>query len=170
MLLLLALRHAPDLRYGPRKKQSRASPGTGSITREVDRYGNVRYYGRITLGGRRFRTIRFTVGRPYTDEEARDEARTTLKALVLQLGKADDPEPPVAGQWVRLNDPAFRRWIWERDSGRCGICRRPVGLDEMHIDHVRPILEGGDNHVTNLRISHARCNTQRGALRRKIRG
>lgn len=67
-----------------------------------------------------------------------------------------------ARPFVRLADPTFRQWIYERDEGICGICGRPVAFSEMHVDHIRPVSEGGPDVIGNLRISHSACNLRRG--------
>lgn len=74
---------------------------------------------------------------------------------------------PDGREFVRLADPAFRRWIHDRDGGICALCDRPVALDAMHVDHIRPRGEGGTDHVSNLRITHPGCNIGRGTDRRR---
>jgi 5-methylcytosine-specific restriction endonuclease McrA len=34
---------------------------------------------------------------------------------------------------------------------------------EATLEHIQPLSEGGNSHVENLAISHARCNNQRHA-------
>lgn len=58
----------------------------------------------------------------------------------------------------------------------CGWCGQPVDLQAPaklptgranpaapHLDHVIPRSQGGPNTLANLRLTHARCNEQRGA-------
>jgi hypothetical protein len=56
----------------------------------------------------------------------------------------------------------FRRKIWLRDQGVCGVCKQPVAFDsDMHVDHIVQICMGGGNEESNLRASHALCNWTR---------
>lgn len=99
------------------------------------------------------------------------ECLRKLRALQRSFDAAGAPPPPPAEvapngrEFVRLSSPTFRRWIYERDGGLCGICGLPVAFAEMHVDHIRPRIEGGSDHVSNFRISHPRCNLRRRADR-----
>ncbi len=75
-------------------------------------------------------------------------------------------------RWKRL-----RLVILERDGWVCGVCRRaidpaarPGSRWAAAVDHVVPILEGGDRwDPANLRACHVRCNSDRVHARRRIR-
>lgn len=58
-----------------------------------------------------------------------------------------------------------RQAIIERDDGICQICRQPVPPDQIHLDHIVPLSQGGDHTAANLRLTHKLCN-----LRRKRKG
>jgi 5-methylcytosine-specific restriction endonuclease McrA len=47
-------------------------------------------------------------------------------------------------------------------DGRCWICRHPV-LGDWSMDHVIPLAKGGDHTYNNVRLTHARCNSDKGA-------
>lgn len=58
--------------------------------------------------------------------------------------------------------------IFERDRWRCGICGQRIGKSfkaphprSKSIDHVVPLIEGGDDTAANKRASHLLCNTAR---------
>lgn len=57
--------------------------------------------------------------------------------------------------------PEQRRRIIERDGLVCRICGKQVPEEDVHIDHVRPVLVGGVNIEANLRVTHSRCNLRR---------
>ncbi|HKA97833.1 MAG TPA: HNH endonuclease [Streptosporangiaceae bacterium] len=67
-----------------------------------------------------------------------------------------------APEYGSLTNSRFRRRVWERDGGRCGLCGEPVAYDEMHLDHVVPRIRGGTDSLANLRVTHGRCNNVRG--------
>ncbi len=57
--------------------------------------------------------------------------------------------------------PRQRQRIIDRDGLVCGICGGSVDEDDVHIDHVRPVLVGGRTEDSNLRVSHSLCNLRR---------
>lgn len=56
----------------------------------------------------------------------------------------------------------FQRTLWERHNGLCGICREPVALAVMQIDHIVSQANGGPHEVSNLQPSHKACNLRKG--------
>ena len=71
--------------------------------------------------------------------------------------------PWYQGPWKRL-----RPFVYERDAGLCGLCGRPVDPDKFHVDHIRPVSEGGEwFEPANLRLAHPKCNMRRKHKRRK---
>jgi 5-methylcytosine-specific restriction endonuclease McrA len=53
--------------------------------------------------------------------------------------------------------------VFQRSSGICGICKQPVSLDELSVDHVIPIARGGLHAYSNVQAAHGRCNSKKGA-------
>jgi HNH endonuclease len=52
---------------------------------------------------------------------------------------------------------------WEASGRICGICRNPVGEeDAFHVYHDLPTSAGGTSEKENLRVGHARCNSEFG--------
>lgn len=74
----------------------------------------------------------------------------------------------VTGGWLDLPHPKayvalFRRALWEAHSGLCGVCRLPVELERMHVDHVTSQWLGGGHEWANLQPAHGVCNSSKGA-------
>jgi 5-methylcytosine-specific restriction protein A len=64
-------------------------------------------------------------------------------------GKTDDTMPP----------PRVRLRIYDRAGGVCHICKLPIKPGETwHADHVKALIEGGENRETNIAPTHAHCN------------
>lgn len=84
-----------------------------------------------------------------------------------------------------MNEPILRsfgrrkiniREIYERDRGLCQICRKPVNIEDVEMDHIIPKAflydkvergAGPPDHPLasdpiNARIAHKRCNRGRG--------
>lgn len=67
-------------------------------------------------------------------------------------------------------EPIKRLEVFERDGWRCGICRRKVNaeLDFPHpksasLDHIVPMVHGGDHTRANVQCSHLDCNSEKQA-------
>jgi 5-methylcytosine-specific restriction endonuclease McrA len=64
--------------------------------------------------------------------------------------------------WRRL-----RQWHQQFIPCPCGICGEPVRIgDRWQLDHRVPRAHGGGD-LGNLQISHARCNSVKGATTRR---
>jgi 5-methylcytosine-specific restriction endonuclease McrA len=64
------------------------------------------------------------------------------------------------------------RWlekaIFFRDRGQCQICDKDISglrspLDEIHLDHIIPLAEYGNNDPTNFQLVCRDCNLRKGA-------
>ncbi|HAA03283.1 MAG TPA: HNH endonuclease [Syntrophobacteraceae bacterium] len=54
------------------------------------------------------------------------------------------------------------RW-WQRqmDRGICHYCRKPVARDEMTLDHVVPLIRGGQTSRSNVVLACKSCNSRK---------
>lgn len=63
--------------------------------------------------------------------------------------------------FVEAVDP---RVVFERDKGICGICTEQVEpMSPWEMDHIIPILRGGQHSYANVQLAHRRCNRSKGA-------
>lgn len=78
----------------------------------------------------------------------------------------------------RLRGQRIQRleWVYIEASGLCWVCRQPVQWDlpdtdpmRPSRDHVIPRSRGGVGLPSNLRLAHARCNTERTATASSVR-
>ena len=49
-----------------------------------------------------------------------------------------------------------------RQDHRCAICGGPISLLDAHVDHVVPIVAGGEDALHNLQLTHPNCNLRKG--------
>ena len=55
-----------------------------------------------------------------------------------------------------------KKWkILKRDNYRCVTCGSNAADRKLHIDHIIPVSEGGDNNPSNLRVLCSYCNLGR---------
>ncbi len=52
--------------------------------------------------------------------------------------------------------------IYERDGGRCHICKQAVPKDRFTLDHLIPWSQGGPDSPENVAVAHQSCNARRG--------
>lgn len=57
-----------------------------------------------------------------------------------------------------------REKLWEEATGHCIYCGRPVKMEEMEIDHIVPLCQGGDNSFENKVCSCPRCNAAKAGM------
>lgn len=70
----------------------------------------------------------------------------------------------MAGKVYRFGDDMSnaRMERYNLDKGYCQICKKGVKVSDFHLDHY-PISRGrgGDDSLSNLRITHPRCHLSR---------
>ena len=52
--------------------------------------------------------------------------------------------------------------LFNRDLGMCQLCCLPIGDDKWHIDHILPLVFGGEHSYANTQLTHAKCNMSKG--------
>jgi hypothetical protein len=53
--------------------------------------------------------------------------------------------------------------VFKRDSFTCQYCGKSAPEVVLHVDHIKPVKEGGTNDITNLVTACADCNLGKGA-------
>lgn len=53
--------------------------------------------------------------------------------------------------------------VFKRDSFTCQYCGRSAPDVLLHVDHIKPVANGGTNDITNLITSCSECNIGKGA-------
>lgn len=57
-----------------------------------------------------------------------------------------------------------RKLIYLNAGGRCELCGRKILLDDMTIDHIKPLAMGGEDDVENLACTCYPCNLFKGNI------
>lgn len=55
--------------------------------------------------------------------------------------------------------------VFKRDSFKCQYCGKSAPEIVLHVDHIKPVAEGGDNDILNLVTACSDCNLGKGARR-----
>ena len=61
-------------------------------------------------------------------------------------------------------EPWKREYVSVRDGWRCSYCGCRVSRSSRHIDHSVSWVNGGTNHLNNLRLACVLCNLSKGPL------
>ena len=64
----------------------------------------------------------------------------------------------------RTGDAAKREKIFRRDGYRCVYCAVVLPAEDLTLDHVEPMMRGGDASAGNLVTCCVRCNALKGGL------
>ena len=54
--------------------------------------------------------------------------------------------------------------IRARDGGNCFYCLKPVAVEDESEEHLVSLTHGGPNHLSNLFLTHRKCNADAGNL------
>ncbi len=104
-------------------------------------------------------------------------SRESLDLTGIKRAKARARELVAAGLWIEKEGGWFfrdqrpsavskyipvhiRRFIFERDGYRCVECG---ALDDLTLDHIYPVVLGGEDNIDNLRVLCRPCNSSKGA-------
>ncbi|MCO5156616.1 MAG: HNH endonuclease [Aquamicrobium sp.] len=69
------------------------------------------------------------------------------------IGDTDDQRAP----------PRVRLRVFDRESGKCHICRQPIIGKKWALDHVTALINGGENRESNLKPVHIACHAEKTA-------
>lgn len=59
-----------------------------------------------------------------------------------------------------------RKEIFKRDNFICHLCKKKVKTEQLSIDHLIPLSQGGQHTYGNLATAHLLCNQRRGVNHR----
>ena len=79
---------------------------------------------------------------------------------------------PGTPEYAGYKNMRTREWrirtLLRKQRGLCYVCKEPLsikdheGPDYATIEHVIPLSKGGKDDLSNLAVSHQKCNTQKG--------
>jgi 5-methylcytosine-specific restriction endonuclease McrA len=137
-------RRAADGRQGRCKACNRSYRQTNA---EQVRAG-VSAWARANPDAKRASDVRWRAANPEVVREHRRRQNGARRARQL-------------GQWVEEVDPAV---VWARDEGRCRLCGLPALAGWWHLEHLTPLVRGGEHSYANVAVAHPACNERKGTL------
>ena len=63
---------------------------------------------------------------------------------------------------TRRNTEDTRILLWMEQHRKCAACGRPIGINEMTLEHKLPKAMHGPNTIHNLSVTCFRCNNEKG--------
>lgn len=69
------------------------------------------------------------------------------------IGDTDDQRAP----------PRVRARIFDREGGKCHLCGQPIIGKKWALDHVKALINGGENREKNLKPIHIACHREKTA-------
>ncbi len=54
--------------------------------------------------------------------------------------------------------------VYEKYNGHCAYCGKEIEIEKMQVDHIKPIRNGGENHIDNYNPACRRCNHYKRSL------
>lgn len=101
--------------------------------------------------------MKATKGRRLTPEQR------IQRAVLRRRRRADANAKRRAEKLGRPAVDVGRDEIIKRDGRNCYLCGKWVSMNELTLDHVLALTEGGTHAPDNIRIAHGVCNSKKGA-------
>ena len=87
-------------------------------------------------------------------EEELEELRARKKIKRTKSGKIKR----------KTYSPDVKKLLYIKADGKCELCGKKILLDDMTIDHVKPLSMGGEDDVSNLACTCLPCNVFKGNI------
>ena len=68
----------------------------------------------------------------------------------------------LAGQWGQTTK-GIKDTLWASQEKQCANCKIQFPLEDMHLDHIKPLKKGGEHEDSNLQVLCQACNLRKGA-------
>lgn len=76
--------------------------------------------------------------------------------------RTDIPERTDLGEIPKYNSPENKNFLFGKQRGHCRGCFRDFAFQNLTVDHIVPRSKGGPDHISNLQLLCAHCNSMKG--------
>ena len=122
------------------------------------------YFGKFQVG----RHDKWVFGNPKTGNHLPHLSWTSIKRHIVVHHGASPDNPELCSYWERREArkaellPTWRqRKLAKQQNGRCPICHDSLhNGEELHVHHVIPKSQGGEDALSNLKLVHLCCHQQ----------
>lgn len=142
---------------GDRKRNQLAERLLRRLSTGVDELRELLRKAKAPRGGQRLYADYLLTVQGDTDSAAnRQRRREILSGLLLSLFDLKDDQ--------RVFTHEQRRILWNSDDRKvCAICKKEILWSDVAIDHILAHTKGGKTSLENAQLTHARCNSKKGA-------
>lgn len=67
-------------------------------------------------------------------------------------------------KWHKHEKMEIKNTLWDRDGQICYLCNESMSFREATIDHVIPLAKGGADDISNYKLTHPKCNLEKGNM------
>lgn len=99
---------------------------------------------------------------PEAVNQVRNRLRREIGLFWQGIARTDIPARTDLGKIPRYNIDANKRHLYGQQEGKCNGCLTLFPYRNQTIDHVVPRSRGGPDHISNLQLLCAACNSAKG--------